>query len=99
MKTFEEKLSENKPSLVLFVHANEQDKDTLEQLADGIRVQYGDRVNVMRVDASVDHRLKNLYNVHTYPTWILFKKGEELMRESGNKTVGDLSRMIDRAFD
>lgn len=99
MKTFEEKLSENKPSLVLFIHANEQDKDTLDQLADGVRQQYGDRVNVMRVDASTDHRLKNLYNVHVYPTWILFKKGEELMRESGHKTVGDLSQMVDRAID
>ncbi|MDE6083986.1 MAG: thioredoxin family protein, partial [Muribaculaceae bacterium] len=62
-----------------------------------LRNKYGDKLNIMRVEASYDHRLKRQYDIKTYPTWILFKKGEELMRESGHKTLGDLEKMIERA--
>ena len=52
----------------------------------------------MRVDASYDHRLKRQYDIKAYPTWILFKSGEELMRETGRKTADQLEKMVERAF-
>lgn len=98
MKTFESRVNEGIPSLVVFMHAFSQDATEIKKLAEGLREKYGDRINIMRVDASYDHRLKRQYDIKAYPTWILFKKGEELMRESGHKTVTELSEMVDRAF-
>lgn len=98
MITLEKRISEGIPSLVVFMHAGSQDATEIKRLAEELRARYGERINIMRVDASFDHRLKNQYDIRTYPTWILFKRGEELMRESGHKTAAELSAMVDRAF-
>lgn len=98
MITFEKRIGEGIPSLVVFMHAGHQDAVEVKYLAEELRKKYGDKINLMRVDASYDHRLKRQYDIKAYPTWILFKRGEELMRESGHKTVTQLSEMVDRAF-
>lgn len=98
MKTFEDRINEGIPSLVVFMHAGSQDAVEIKYLADGLRKQFGDKINLMRVDASYDHRLKKQYDILKYPTWILFKRGEELMRETGNKSLGDLAKMVERGF-
>ncbi|MDE6236463.1 MAG: hypothetical protein K2M45_01175 [Muribaculaceae bacterium] len=98
MITFEKRINEGIPSLVVFMHAGLHDAVEIKHLAEGVRAKFGDRVNIMRVDASYDHRLKHQYNIATYPTWVLFKKGEELMRESGHKTVEDLIKLVERAL-
>lgn len=98
MKTFESRIAEGIPSIVAFIHAASQNAVEIKYLAEGLRKHYGDRINIMRVDASYDHRLKKQYDIKAYPTWILFKKGEELMRESGRKTLDELIKMVDRGF-
>lgn len=98
MITFEKRISEGTPSLVVFMHAGQQDAVDIKYLAEEMRKKYGDKINLMRVDASYDHRLKKQYDIKAYPTWIVFKRGEELMRESGHKTVGQLSEMVERAM-
>lgn len=98
MKTFQSRIDEGIPSLAVFMHAGHQDAAEIKRLAEALRNEYGDRINLLRVDASYDHRLKRQFDIKAYPTWILFKKGEELMRESGHKTVAELSRMVERGF-
>ncbi len=98
MKTFQFRISEGIPSLAVFIHAASQDAVEIKYLAEGLRKHFGERINIMRVDASYDHRLKKEYDIKTYPTWILFKDGQELMRESGNKTLDELIRLVDRAL-
>ena len=98
MKTFESRINEGIPSLAVFVHAGHQDAVDIKYLAEGLRKHFGDRINLMRVDASYDHRLKHQYDILKYPTWILFKKGEELQRETGNKTLQELISMVERAI-
>ena len=94
----ESRIDEGIPSIAVFIHAASQDAVEIKYLAEGLRKHYGDRINIMRVDASYDHRLKKQYDIKAYPTWILFKKGEELMRESGRKTLDELIKMVDRGF-
>ncbi len=98
MKTFESRIKEGIPSMVVFIHAGTQDAVEIKYLAEGLRKEFGDRINIMRVDASYDHRLKHEYNILHYPTWILFKEGQELQRETGNKTLTELIDMAKRAF-
>lgn len=98
MKTFEEVIKESTPSLVVFIRHGEQDDPVIANNIEEIRKKYGDSVNVLRVDSSYDQRVAQNYSVTHFPTYVLVKEGEELMRESGNKTVAELSAMIDRAF-
>ncbi|MDE6073242.1 MAG: thioredoxin family protein [Muribaculaceae bacterium] len=49
-------------------------------------------------DTTHNGQLKVDYKIKEYPTWILYKEGQELMRESGRKTVAQLEDMIVRAL-
>lgn len=98
MKTFESRINEGIPSLAVFMHAGSQDAVEIKYLAEGLRKHFGDRLNLLRVDASYDHRLKHQYDILIYPTWILFKDGQELQRETGHKTLADLIAMANRAL-
>ena len=86
------------PTLVVFQHADNKEADNVENLLGSLRAQYGDRVNIEHVDATHDGNIKVSYKLHEYPTWIIYKQGEELMRESGHKSEADLVDMIKRAM-
>ena len=98
MKNLEEKIAEKTPSLVAFVHAAEHDAVDVKYITEELSAIYGDKVNIIRVDSSYNRPVIRKYNLNAYPTWILFKEGQELMRESGEKTVNQLSQLIERAF-
>ena len=95
---FKELIKESKPSLIVFLHAAQQDAVDVKFLVEDLKAKYGDRINVQRVDVSYNHELADEYRLNAYPTWILFKDGQELMRESGFKTIDELSALVERAF-
>ena len=96
MKSLERKIMGDEPTLAVFQHAGNQDAVEVKHLLDTLRAKYGDKVNIERVDASYDGNIS--YKLHEYPTWIIYKKGEELMRESGHKTEAQLVDMIERVL-
>ncbi len=98
MKNFETIIRENVPTLVVFQHAGNNNAVDVKYLTQELRAKYGDRAHIERVDSSYNGNLKMRYKLQEYPTWILFKEGEELMRESGKKTVGQLEDMLQRAL-
>lgn len=97
MKTFEEKIKESIPTLVVFIHHGSQNAVDVKYLTDSIRTKYEGKANVVRADDPYG-QLKVKYRLEEYPTYILFKEGQELMRESGVKTEEKLSELIDRAL-
>lgn len=99
MKSLVEKIKESVPTLVVFQHAGNQDAVEVKYLLQELRAKYGDRVSIVRVDASYNGEYKAHYKLEEYPTFILFKDGQELMRESGRKTLGELEDMLGRAFN
>lgn len=95
---FKDLIKESKPSVIVFLHAAQQDAVDVKYIVEALKAEYGDRVNVQRVDISYNHELADEYRIDAYPTWVVFKDGQELMRESGLKTVDELSAMVERAF-
>lgn len=98
MKTLKKVISEKKPSVIVFIHAGQQDAVDIKYDMEGLQKKYGDKLNVLRVDASYDPRVARDYRLTAFPTYVLVKEGQELMRESGRKTVAELSEMVDRAI-
>lgn len=98
MKTFEEVIKESTPSLVVFIHAGQQNSVDIKYNIAELNKKYGKKINILRVDSSYDQRVAKKYSLSNFPTYVLIKEGEELMRESGTKTVTELSEMIERAF-
>lgn len=98
MKTFEDRLKESVPSLVVFQHVGSQNAVDVKYLIDYLRKEYDGRANIISFDASYNGQAKVRYKIQEYPTYILFKEGQELMRESGLKTQAQLEDMIKRAL-
>ena len=98
MKTFVEKIKESIPTLVVFQHVGQHDAVEVKYLTEELRAKYGDKANVVRVDASYNGKYKVEYKLEEYPTWILYKEGQELMREAGKKNIAALEDMIERAL-
>lgn len=98
MKSFEKIIKEGTPTLLVFQHSGMNDAVKVKYLFEEIRDKYAGKVNVHRVDASHNGQYKVDYKLREYPTWILYKGGEELMRESGDKTAAELDDMIARAL-
>ncbi|MDE6085741.1 MAG: thioredoxin family protein [Muribaculaceae bacterium] len=98
MKSLERKIMGAEPTLVVFQHADNQDTENVEKLLASLKAQYGDKVNIEHVDATHDGNIKVSYKLHEYPTWIIYRQGEELMRVSGHKSEAELVDMIKRAM-
>lgn len=98
MKPIEDKVKGKTPTLVLFQKSEGQEFAELKKLIDELKAQYGDKLNIIDYDCSHNGQPKEQYRFTEYPTWILFKEGLELMRESGHKTIGELSDMVVRAM-
>ena len=52
---FKEIIKDSKPTLVVFLHAAEQDEVDVKYLSEAMAAKYGERVNVQRVDLSLIH--------------------------------------------
>lgn len=95
---FEETIKKSTPTLIVFISAAGQDAVEVKYLVEELQAKYAGKVNIQRVDVSFNHKIAEKYRIHEYPTWVLFKEGEELMRESNRKTVNELSQLIERAL-
>ena len=94
MKSFVEKIKETIPTLVVFQHSGNKDAADVDSLIQKLREEFAGRANIERVNASDDGEYKVHYKLEEYPTYILFKESQELMRESGKKTQSELEKMI-----
>lgn len=97
MKTFVEKIKESIPTLVVFLHHGSQNAVDVKYLTEEVKAKYEGKANVVRAD-DPHGKLKVEYRLEEYPTYIVFKEGQELMRESGKKSVAQLTDMIERSL-
>lgn len=98
MKSLSEKIQEKIPTLVVFENVGDGNSSHLKHLVDDLRKAYANKAAIIKVDASFDGNVKENFKLKEYPTWILYKEGEELMREAGNKTLARLTEMLDTAL-
>ncbi|MDE6342327.1 MAG: thioredoxin family protein [Muribaculaceae bacterium] len=97
MKTFDKAIKESTPTLVVFMHHGSQNAVDVKYIIDSLKSKYDGKANIVKADDPYG-QLKVSYRLEEYPTYILFKQGQELMRESGVKTETELGEMIERAL-
>ena len=65
----------------------------LEQLAGKV----GDKAKIIKIDVDKNPALSESLKIQGVPTFILYKKGEVLWRQSGMQTLHQLEALIDGA--
>lgn len=98
MKSYKKAIEENIPTMLVFEHAGMNDAVAVHYLVKELKQKFAGKAHIIPVDASYNGQNKVDYKLHEYPTYIVYKQGEELMRESGDKNVAALEDMITRAM-
>ncbi|MDE6267823.1 MAG: thioredoxin family protein [Muribaculaceae bacterium] len=98
MKHLQEAISSSTPTLVVFRHAGDDDAADIMSMVETLKAEYAGRANVISVDSSYNGNVKTHFKLREYPTWVLYKEGQELMRESGKKSQAKLEEMIATAL-
>lgn len=89
-------LGQAKPTLAMF--GSEADTHSLEMMPvlDSLRNAVGSKANVVSVNGPQNEDLLQKYHIHSYPTFILFKDGQEVWRDGGRKPLSELEDMVNR---
>ena len=82
---FKKCLESGKPVLLAFLHAGQQNAVKVKYDIEELRKKYGDKALFLMVDGSYNHEMARKYQIDTYPTWVLFKDGQEAWRASTKK--------------
>lgn len=90
-------LNEAKPLLVEFFNPEKECCQAMQHVIEDLRHRIGDKANILQIDGKNNEDLMAQYKIATYPSYILFKDGQEAWRDSGRKPVQELEHMV-RSF-
>lgn len=89
-------LNETKPTLVEFYADWCPHCQRMMPIVAELKEKTGDRANIIQIEGDENPELMQKYHVHSYPTWILFKDGQECWRDGGEKPLSELEDMLHR---
>lgn len=92
----EEALKDSRPTLVEFYTAGEAHSDETLPVVAELAERVGDKANVLTVNTSDNAELVEKYHIHSVPTWIIFRDGQEAWRTGGRLPLSELEDMINR---
>lgn len=65
-------------------------------IVEDLKEIYSGRAHIVQIDGDSNPDIAQAFKAESYPTWILYKEGEEVWRDSGEKPASELEDMIDR---
>lgn len=89
-------LSDSRPTLVEFYSDNCSRCAAMMPIVSQLKEEMGDRCNIIQIEGYQHPDIRTEYHVHSCPCWILFKDGQEVWRDCGQKPYHELKDMIDR---
>lgn len=65
-------------------------------VVEDLKELYDGRAHIIQIEGEAHENLMKEFKVKSFPTWILYKDGQEVWRDSGEKPASELEDMIDR---
>lgn len=69
---------------------------TMHPVLDQLKQDLGDRIRIIKLDVDKNENLCEVYGIRSVPTFILFRKGQNVWRQSGAMSLADLKQIIDQ---
>ena len=96
MRKFEELIKSPIPVLVDFTAQWCGPCKAMKPVLEDVKKQLGDRVRIIKIDVDQFGELAQQYRIQSVPTFILFKNGDKLWRQSGLMQAQQLREMIEQ---
>lgn len=94
MSKFSEIINQDKPVLVDFFATWCGPCKMMSPILSEIKETLGDRVSIIKIDVDKNQELAAKYQVKGVPTFMLFKDGKQVWRQSGMLQKNDLMNVI-----
>lgn len=93
MTKFGEIIGIDKPVLIDFYFEWNQEENSIETLRD-VAAALGDRAKVIKIDIKKNEILADALRVKGNPTFMIYKKGEMLWRQTGDQDANTLIGLV-----
>ncbi|MDP4637307.1 MAG: thioredoxin [Crocinitomicaceae bacterium] len=94
MGKFNDIIQSNTPTLVDFYATWCGPCKMMHPVLEDLKKQMGSKIRILKIDVDKNQDIAALYKVRGVPTFVLFKKGEKLWRESGAFPLSTLKAKI-----
>lgn len=96
MKTIEQLTAGSQPVLIMFYTPGCPRCQAMAPVVDRLKDSTKGIAVIHEVDLSADPAMKTKYKIPVCPGWVLFKDGQPVWSDGGEKTYSELKDMIDR---
>lgn len=95
MATFDEIIKSNNVVLVDFFATWCGPCQTMAPILQDVKEFYDESLSIIKIDVDKNPNIASVYKVSGVPTFVLFKNGIQVWRQSGMITKADLHKLID----
>lgn len=97
MAEFREIIQSETPTLVDFFATWCGPCQTMAPVLEQLKEKMGEKVRILKIDVDKNTAVADKFKIRGVPTFILFRSGEIMWRESGAMSLGTLEQKINEA--
>lgn len=94
MSKFKEAVNSDIPTLVDFYATWCGPCQTMMPVLDHLKQKMGSKIRILKIDVDKNQEVAEKFKVRGVPTFVLFKSGEILWRQSGGMDINTLEKKI-----